>query len=52
MFRIYSGPYWDSGKENGNYCLGLKVYGFRDKQEATDQVFPSAVLLATPSGLG
>ena len=21
--------YWDSGKENGNYCLGFKVLGFK-----------------------
>ena len=23
------GFYWDNGKENGNYYLGLRVWGFR-----------------------
>ena len=27
--RIILGLYWENGKENGNYCSGLRVKDFR-----------------------
>ena len=24
---VILGLYWDNGKENGNFCLGFRVYG-------------------------
>ena len=52
MFRICFGQYWANRKENANYCSGLKVYGFRGQAGSKDQVLPSTILFAAPSGLG